>query len=74
MVDEPKYSVDPSIVPTKELLKSLRKKDYERSKKLRRMKREEELEALEEQKNAERKLRDEQLWASLRKAKDIDKK
>lgn len=68
---DPKISYNQEFIPTKDLLKSQRKQDYEKAKAARKQEAKERKEEKHAAKEKERLEKDQELWNSLKKASDL---
>lgn len=72
MSDDPKMSRNPDMIPTKELLKQQRKREYELAKKKRKEEKRDEKKQAAEEKAAARAKKDAALWGLLRRGSEIE--
>jgi hypothetical protein len=68
---DPAYQANPEAVPTKELLKAARKRDYEKAKAARKNEKAAEKVKKAQAREDARAERDKSLWAAMKRAKDL---
>lgn len=69
--DGMEYCANSEMIPTRELMKSSRKRDYEKAKAARKAKRQAQKEQTEQERAEARNERDKSLWASLKRGVDL---